>query len=80
MKFDINHGKQTAFTPSYRHITTLHHDATRLYCPACGSGEIEDITDIEKMENGAVYMTYGIPLVIPDILFDYRCCKCGHKW
>ncbi len=51
-----------------------------LRCPHCGSTDVEDYPQEDKMEGLAMYWFTGFPQATMNFRYSYRCQACGYEW
>ena len=51
-----------------------------LRCPHCGSTNVEDYPEEDRMEGLAMYWATGFPQATMRMRYSYRCNDCGYEW
>jgi len=51
-----------------------------LSCPYCGSTDVEDYPEEDRMEGLAMYWATGFPQATMRMRYSYRCNDCGYEW
>jgi len=49
-------------------------------CPNCGSSNVEDYPEEDRMHGLAMFWFTGFPQATMNFRYAYRCLDCGYEW
>jgi len=58
----------------------LDNDENAVFCPACGSNEVEQIPDEDKVISYGAFALMDVPMLLNRVSSTYQCQQCYYEW